>query len=87
MIKVFRLNDCDWWAGENLESVKKDYLKETGLDAEEAFDDPEEITEEIMNKGKYVDEDGKNERTFKEELDSMIKNGTKFPAFFASSEY
>jgi len=30
--KIFRMNDYDWWAGKDLDSVKAQFLKDTGLD-------------------------------------------------------
>ena len=37
-IKVFQLNDHDFWAAENLDEAKSDYLWQTGCDIDEAFD-------------------------------------------------
>jgi len=82
-IKVFRLNDYDWWAGESLESVKKSYMEATGLDEFEAFDDDYELSEEDMNREIYTDEDGST-RTFKEQLNKMIAENRTFPEVFAS---
>lgn len=85
-IRVFRLNDYDWWAGETLAQVKKDYLKETGMDEEEAFDEPKALTKEEMKKYTIREEDGTQERTFEEELKAMIKAKVDFPCMFASTE-
>ena len=85
-MKVFRLNDYDWWVGSDLESVKKSYMEATGLPEDEAFDDAYELTEEEMNKLLYKDEDG-SERTFKEQLNKMIAENQTFPTIFASCEY
>ena len=87
-IKVFQLNDCDWWAGYDLESVKKAYVKETGMSLEEAFDDPRELTDEEMDTLKHWGDEGDNKEpiTFRQELDRMIESGFEFPWFFASTE-
>lgn len=89
-VKVFQLNDCEWWAGHDLESVMADYVKETGVPPDEAFEDPRELTDEEMEEGThYGDPDHPEDppRTFKEELQYMIDGGATFPCFFASTEY
>jgi hypothetical protein len=90
-IKVFKLNECDWWAGEDLISVTSAYMKET--DGEVDDFELKELTEEDMNKFKLVDDDGETVGsgtvlgTFREVLDRMIASGQTFPCFFASTEY
>ena len=92
-IKVFRLNDYEWWAGETLEEVKKNYTEITGVDGEEAFDEPiEAMSAEALKSTKYhtdtKDKDGKAiVITFAEELENRIKSGQKFPCFFATTEF
>lgn len=87
-IKVFQLNDCDWWAGSDLESVKAAYLAETGVDQDEAFDEPYELSEAQIERLKFRrDDDNHTEATFKEELERMVAEGQKFPCFSASTEY
>ena len=85
-MKVFRLNEYEWWAGESLESVKKMYMEVTGLDEDEAFEDDYELSEEDMNREIYTDEDGST-RTFKEQLNKMIAENRTFPEVFASCDY
>lgn len=87
--KVFQINDCDWWAGYDLESTKAAYVKETGVPPEDAFDNPRELTDEEMDALLCVDDDRPNKEplTFRQELDRMIKEGFKFPWFFASTEF
>jgi len=92
-IKVFRLNDYEWWAGETLEEVKKNYTEITGVDGEEAFDEPIEVmSEKALKSTKYhtdtKDKDGKKiVITFAEELEKQIKSKQKFPCFFATTEF
>ncbi len=91
-IKVFRVDDADWWAGEDVESVKAAYLEETGLDAEEAFggDEPWELTGETMDSTTFYDDLSDKEagsRTFAEQLKQMVDAGCQFPCSFASTEY
>lgn len=93
-MKIYKMNDCDWIAAENLDEAKLclAVLIDRGVvDAkfeEEYLDDPYEISEEQWDKLKFVDEDDpKDVRSFREELQRMMDKGTKFPAFFASTEY
>lgn len=91
-IKVFRVNDYEWWAGADLESIRLAYKEETGIDpdSDEGFDSPREIGEAGMNKlihwGDGEPEEG-GSRTFQEEIQRMIAAGHKFPCFFAGTEY
>lgn len=88
-IKIFKLNDCDWWAGSDLESVKADYLKTTGeTELDDTFDEPYELSDALMERLKFRrDDDNHTEVTFKEELARQIAEGQEFPCFFASTEY
>ena len=89
-MKIYRMNDCDWCAGEDLESVKKFYMKYCGLDEDEAFDGLRELTEEEMDRLIFYDNNcykDDSHRTFREELQRLIDLNQKFPLFFASTEY
>ena len=89
-MKVFKLNDLDWWAGDDLESVKAAYMAETGMDAAEAFDDPRECTEQEMRENEfYQGEPGAPETTvsFAQQLENMIGQKVVTPCVFAVSEY
>lgn len=88
-MKIFSMNDCDWMAGEDLESCKAAYVKITGMDAndEETFSDTYELSPEKMDKLKFNDVEAGVTRTFREQLERMIAAGEKFPTFFASTEY
>ena len=90
-MKVFKLNDCEWWAGESLEEIKLVYLKETGVSEEEAFDNPHELSDEEMDYYKFMFDESdtplREPVTFRQKLAEMIKEGEEFPAFFASTEY
>ncbi len=88
-MKVFKLNDWDWWVGESL----KDCITEARLQCGDgAYCDAEEegreVTPEEMNRLNFVDEeeDKPQTRTFAEQLAREIAEGGKFPRFFASTE-
>ncbi len=87
--KVFQINDCDWWAGYDLESTKVAYVKETGVPPEDAFYNPRELTDEEMDTLLHHGDDGEHKEpiTFRQELERMIESGFEFPWFFASTEY
>jgi hypothetical protein len=88
-IKVFRVNDYEWWAGTNLESIRAAYKGHTGIDpdSDEGFDSPREISEAGMSKV-VIRDDGpeKFEQTFRQYLDEMIALNQTFPCFFAGTE-
>ena len=76
MIKIFRINDYEWWAGNSLEEIRSAYEKITGEKPEENFEEPYELSEEQLDKYKYVDEDEPEKtRTFREELQKNILEG------------
>ena len=87
--KVYQINDCDWWAGYDLESTKAAYIKETGVPPEDAFDSPRELIDEEMDTLMHYGDDGERKEpiTFRQELDCMIDSGFEFPEFFASTEF
>lgn len=95
-MKIFNMNDCDWWAGENAEECLEGMKNFSGYGEDEIKDMIEDgypvaLTEEEINRLKFVPDpyDSPNEgvRTFKEELRRMIDAKEQFPCFFASTEY
>lgn len=89
-IKIFRLNEMEWWAGESLESCVAAAMEVSGLSKEELLDDFDlgEVGAEGMEKLVFLeDDDAKTEKTFKQKLDEMIAAGEKFPCCFAVTEY
>ena len=92
--KIFRMNDCDYYIGRDLQSCKEHYMKETGLDEEEALEESEELSEEQLENFMFNNKEGdidyfpKGSITFKEALKLEIeKNDRDYPYLFASSEY
>jgi hypothetical protein len=87
------MNDCDWVAAETKEEAIQCLAellgdKPTDKFIEDNDIDPEVVSDERMLELKHNGEDGAGPvRTFREELDSLIKDGTKFPMHFASTEY
>jgi hypothetical protein len=91
-IKVFLLDDCTWYAGESVESVRRAYIEDTGDEAEEVLaecGEPEQLDEEDLDAMTFNDfENGKTvTRTFREQLAKIIADGETFPCMFATTEY
>lgn len=85
-IKVFQMDDIEWWAGESLAACIKEGQRQCGADCYTEESDQGEVSEEAMHRLKYMDEDGTT-RTFAEELARMVAAGTKFPCMFAATDY
>lgn len=87
-IKVFRINDYDWWAAESLEAAVTAAIAQSG-EPEEA-DDPYELSDDQMEKMIFVRDDG-TKVSFAEELKSHIAaveaGEAENPCLFASTEF
>lgn len=84
-MKVFSINDCDWYMANTLEEAILIAMADTGLPRDEATDDPCELTEAQMNKLMFTDDNGVK-RTFAAELQRRIDAGKKC-GMFASTEF
>lgn len=86
-LKVFRMNDCDWWMDVDLESAKKNYPEFVGVGPADALDNPYEMNKSQLKSYKYVSEDFFGvEYSFLEELQRRQSISNK-PGFFASTEF
>lgn len=82
-LKVYKMNDCDWWMDTDLEAAKKHYL-EFVCDNEDSLDNPRELTESELDTLIFKpDEDDRPECTFREWMSILDQK----PQFFASTEY
>ena len=79
-LKVYRMDDYDWWADYSEGEARRNYLEYTGVE-EENISDMEQVTEEEMEKYKYQDEDMDVAISFKERLERNPIQG-----LFASTE-
>ncbi len=95
-IKVFRLNDYEWWAGLNLFRVARHYMKMTGLHRDEAFENPYELGEKEMASEYVKDNDGEftgypgATMSFARALELRLEKGhgeDGKPFFFAGAEW
>lgn len=85
-MKVFRMNDCDWYVAETIEQAIEKCCEDVRLPAEEAVQDPEELSDTDLDRLIFHDEET-GTRTFRAELDRIISSGVHVPCLFASTEY
>lgn len=90
-MKVFKVNDYEWWAGADLDSIRTAYEQHTGIaaDSDEGFDNPRELSDEELQKKTIHFDEGEqpDHSTFKEYLDELIAKSHEFPCYFAGTEY
>ncbi len=84
-VKIFRMDDCMWYAAESLEAAVAGY--EADHDCLPPDDDANEVSDADMDRLQFVDEDGVTRRSFREELTRRVAAGDVFPQIFASTEY
>lgn len=86
-LKVFKMNDCDWWIDYNLEDAKTNFAKFIGVLVDEVIDNPYELSEqELIDHTFRADVNiGISEVTFKQALQWMQSISAE-PIFFASTE-
>lgn len=88
-IKIFKMNDCDWWLAQTKDQAIADYEKETG--EREEWAEVEELTDRQLDALMFTDTD-ENEvpiggkRPFREQLAIEVAQGGAFPRMFASTE-
>ena len=88
-MKVFQLDDCDWWVGETLAACIAEARTVCGEGSYcDAEDEGREVSAERMESLKFLDEEVDPPRafTFAEQLAREIAEGGKFPRLFASTE-
>ena len=89
-IKVFKLNDCDWYAGETIDHAKEalidDLSEHDNPDKEQFFFEPKELTQKQMETLIVRDDGDEIEYTFAEHLRARLEGGSIPPFAFASTE-
>lgn len=90
VIRVFKLDDCDWWAGASLRECIAAARFECGAGTYEGAEQHgREVTPEQMQRLRvHRDEDRRDEPiTFAEHLAELTAcKSQRFPTFFASTE-
>jgi hypothetical protein len=91
-MRVFAMNDCDWWMARSLEEAKADYCHQTGSTESELCPEARELTDAELDRLRITDLDdnerpsGKS-RSFRKELQRRVDAGITKPEMFASTEY
>jgi hypothetical protein len=100
-IKIFAMNDCDWYAAATPEEAKRYMAENLSYESVEAMyadgvieGEPCELSDADLDRLKFkdlgeddsYDPDGE-EQTFRARLAEMVAAGDEFPCFFASTEY
>lgn len=88
-VRVYRLDDCTWWAGYSLTQCIEEAFKEEWFCNDSRPLNARECTAEEMQRltfVDYVDCDACEKRTFAAELQRRIDAGERFPQLFASTE-
>ena len=84
-LKIYKMNEFDWWADYSEEEAIKNYLSEMLLDEDE-IDEVEEVTGGDLDKLLFAkDVEGEN-ITFRERLEFLNEDRNE-PQLFASTEY
>lgn len=97
-IHVYEINDCEWVAAASPLEAAVGYASEVGHSLDRVVQDelidvkggcPRQLTAREMRELKFHDNDGvcPVERSFRAQLERMIKAGATFPAYFATTEY
>lgn len=79
-MKIFQIDDMEWWIGQDAESVLDAVKAETGMD--------DEHLDHLKIQGTDEDERPIGEpRTFREQLAIEVAEGGGFPRMFAAEDY
>lgn len=85
-IKVFALDDIEWWAGESLEACLAAARDQCGDECYREESDQHEVSADSMKRLTFIDEDG-SKRTFADELQRRVDAGEQFPQAFAATDW
>lgn len=92
-IKIFQMNDCDWYAGETVEDVIRQFKDDVGYDDDDWKlwgEEPRELAEHEMDMLKFYPDFPDNKThsiSFRQQLNLLIQDNAPFPILFASTEY
>ena len=95
IMKIFKLNDCDWYVAEDMESAIQQIMHDTDNAREDCVDSSaHELTDDEMDRLQFVDDGGvideeaeDGSRSFRVQLAVMIERGDSFPCLFATTEF
>lgn len=90
-MKIFKIDDCEWWIGADAESVRAAVVDQYGY-TDEDLEDFSELSDAELDTFKFVDTDEDERpisepRTFREQMAIEVAQGGSFPRMFAAEEY
>lgn len=90
-MKIFNLDDVEFWIGESLESCVDEAMRTCGTDAED-YESAHELSDADLDRMKFQDTDEDDRplgepRTFREQMAREIAEGGAFPRLFAVNDY
>lgn len=87
-MEIWKLNDCEWYAGDSLGEVIKHACEITGLPVDEVvtFNSIIPLSDKELDYLEFTDNDGQC-RSFAKELAEKQRKKHEFPCLFASSEW
>ena len=90
-MRVYRMDDMEWWVGESLAACVAEGRRQCGGDCYPDDGDQYELTDEQLQRLVFIDEsDGAEppvKRTFAEQLAREIAEGGEFPRAFAAEDW
>lgn len=87
-IKVYAMSDEEWVAARTSFSALRWYMKETGLTKLDLEDSeyPQLVCQSEMERLQFM-EDDETKKSFKLKLTELIQERSKFPLWFAVTDY
>lgn len=90
-IRVFRMDDMEWWVGESLAACVEEGRRQCGAECYPDSDEQHELSDAELQRLMFIDEsDGAEppvKRTFAEQLAREVAEGGPFPRPFAAEDW
>lgn len=90
-VRVYRMDDMEWWVGESLAACVEEGRRQCGADCYPDSDEQHELSDAELQRLMFIDESDGTEpavkRTFAEQLAREIAEGGPFPRPFAAEDW
>lgn len=90
-MRVYRMDDMEWWVGESLAACVAEGRRQCGADCYPDSDEQHELSDADLQRLMFIDEsDGAEppvKRTFAEQLAREVAEGGPFPRPFAAEDW
>ncbi len=90
-MRVYRMDDMEWWVGESLAACVAEGRRQCGADCYPDSDEQHELSDDELQRLIFIDEsDGAEppvKRTFAEQLAREVAEGGAFPRPFAAEDW